>query len=74
MKYYDPVFQDGLECLLEHGDLWPARKIYVLEVLIGVKEAYMENLKPDAVIRETILKDTRTEVKKLKKQLKVLKK
>lgn len=72
-EIHDPLFQDGLECLLEHGDLWDARKVYVIETLIGLKEDYLEGLGKDATCREMILKDTRTEIKSLRKQLKDLK-
>lgn len=66
------LLQDGLEAILKLNQVWPARRKYVLEELIVAKTHYVDNLSPAAFAYQNLLKQTRKEIKILKKELKQL--
>ena len=68
VKLQSSLIQEALGYLLDDPTLWPARREYIRDELVAEKERYIKELLPEAVCYDIILKDTRREIKSLKKR------
>ena len=65
------LLEEGIQSILDNsGFLWNARRVYLIERLIEVKQTYLDTMKESHVCFSEVQRQLQVDIKRLNKQKK----